>query len=170
MTPPGVATAVLLTVACVATGCGGTYAPRPERPPAVPGTRSKPAETTSLAASAAASAFARRWVNWDSRSLPGQQRALGRLATGALADQLRADAESAAREGSRERPDLASRGRVAAVRLKLCRTRATGLVVTREQSYTDGHADLGGRRYRVYLFELVDADHAWSVSAWAPQP
>ena len=33
-------------------------------------------------------------------------------------------------------------------------TRAAGIVVTREQTYTDGRADLGGARYRVYLVRL----------------
>ena len=33
--------------------------------------------------------------------------------------------------------------------------RAAGIVVTREQTYTDGRADLGGQRYRVYLIRLT---------------
>lgn len=162
------ATAVLVTAACAATGCGDSRVHRPPAPAAVARARSgSPQSTTSPAA--AASGFARRWVNWDSRSLATQQRALARLAVGVLARQLRAEAK-APRDQPRGHIRLASRGRVVAASIKVVGARATGLVVTREQSYTDGHADLGGRRYRVYLLELVFADHRWSVDAWAPQP
>ena len=51
---------------------------------------------------------------------------------------LRRDTPGVARYGRRDRP---ARRRAAAPR---------GLVVTREQTYTAGRADLGGRRYRVY--------------------
>ena len=45
-----------------------------------------------------------------------------------------------------------------------------GLIVTLEQTYTDGHADLGGARYHVYRVRLSRARHRWEVTAWQPQP
>lgn len=44
---------------------------------------------------------------------------------------------------------------VATVDLAQCPDAATGLIVTREQTYTSDHADLGGPRYRVYRVALA---------------
>ena len=61
-------------------------------------------------------------------------------------------------------------GTVAAIDLKANVADAAGVVVTREQTYTAGRADLGGQRYRVYLVRLTRDAIGWGVSAWQPQP
>lgn len=121
-------------------------------------------------ATTAARAFARHWVNWDWRSAGPQQRALSDLAAGRLASDLRASAASARIDASLTRDKPSVRGDVAVVHLAARRSRATGLVVTREQRYTAGRADLGGSRYRVYAITLARDGARWEVSAWKPQP
>lgn len=117
-----------------------------------------------------ARSFATRWINWDWQTAAGQQRALAQLATAELARTLRANARSARIDATLERDKPASRGTVAAIQLNTAGATATGIVVTREQTYTSGHADLGGQRYRVYLVKLHRKRHGWAVSAWEPQP
>lgn len=114
--------------------------------------------------------FATLWANWDWRNVASRQRALARLAAGDLARQMRANASSVRIDASLVRDKPASRGIVAAIKVKLTREHATGLVVTREQTYTDGRADLGGRRYRVYRVRLRRAGAGWEVARWEPQP
>jgi hypothetical protein len=99
-----------------------------------------------------------------------QQRHLAQLASGPLASQLRANANSARIDASLARDRPGSRGAIAAVDLTSHGPRSAGIVVTREQSYTDGHADLGGRRYRVYFIRLTREQNGWGVRAWEPQP
>ncbi len=137
-------------------------------PPAGP----LPATAQSLSPSGrrAARSFATGWINWDWRSAASQQRALARLATGDLARQLRANASSARIDASLARDKPGSRGTVAAIELSANHARAVGIVVTREQSYTAGHADLGGQHYRVYRTRLIHERNGWRVSAWEPQP
>jgi hypothetical protein len=118
----------------------------------------------------AARSFATRWVNWHWRSAASQQRALARLATGDLARQLRANASSARIDASLARDKPGSRGTVAAIELRASEARAAGLVVTREQTYTDGRADLGGQHHHVYRIRLIRDSNGWGVSAWKPQP
>ena len=118
----------------------------------------------------AARSFAARWVNWDWRTVAEQQRALARFATGPLAQRLRANRGSARIDASLARDKPGARGAVAAIDLGAAGDRASGIVVTREQSYTGGRADLGGRRYRVYLIRLSRERNGWQVSAWQPQP
>ncbi|HEX5926037.1 MAG TPA: hypothetical protein VFY45_19560 [Baekduia sp.] len=114
--------------------------------------------------------FATRWANWDWRTASRQQRALARLAVGGLAQQLIADASSARIDATLGRDKPGARGTVAAIDLDVRATRATGIAVTHEQTYTDGRADLGGQRYRVYLIRLTKHRGNWGVSAWEPQP
>jgi hypothetical protein len=118
----------------------------------------------------AARSFAVRWVNWDWRTLAEQQRSLAGLATGLLAQRLRANGGSARIDASLARDKPGSRGAVAVIDLRAVGDRAWGVVVTREQSYTGGRAELGGRRYRVCLIRLSRARNGWEVSAWEPQP
>jgi hypothetical protein len=59
---------------------------------------------------------------------------------------------------------------VAAISVSAHGGQASGLVVTHEQTYTNGRADLGGQRYRVYLIRMKRERHRWGVSAWQPQP
>jgi hypothetical protein len=118
----------------------------------------------------AARSFAVRWVNWGWRTVAEQQRSLAGLATGLLARRLRANGGSARIDASLARDKPGSRGAVAAIDLRAAGDRASGVVVTREQSYTGGRADLGGRRYRVYLIRLNRERNGWEVSAWQPQP
>jgi hypothetical protein len=137
-------------------------------PPAAP--RLAAARQPSASPRQAARTFAARWANWDWRTASRQQRALARLAVGRLAQQLTANASSARVDATLARDKPGARGSVAAIDLDVRATRATGVVVTHEQTYTDGRADLGGQRYRVYLIRLTSHRGSWGVSAWKPQP
>jgi hypothetical protein len=143
-------------------GDGDRPGPPPSALGSAPGTR---ATTASLAASR----FALGWVNWDWRDAAAAQRRLARVATGQLARDLRSGAHSVQADASLARDRPGSRGAVVAVELNRDGASASGVVVTREQSYTAGHADLGGLRYRVYLVRIVRAGGGWGVSRWAPQ-
>jgi len=157
-------TAVGLAVGVLLGGCADPYrsAPRPAAPPV---------SALSVAPAAdAARTFALRWINWDWRDASTQQQVLSRLAAGELAVQLLANAASARIGASLQRDKPSRRGRVAAAEVRTAGAAARGLVVTREQSYTAGRADLGGSHYRVYLVRLVRRDARWEVSAWKPQP
>lgn len=135
-------------------------------PPSGTGTPAAGAPT----ARAAARAFAQRWVNWDWGDAAAQQRVLARLAHGPLAAQLRAGARAAAADRSLERDRPGARGSVLALQVEGDDRRATALAVTRERTYTDGHADLGGERHRVYRAGLERTARGWSVSEWTPLP
>ena len=87
-----------------------------------------------------------------------------------MARQLLANAESARIDATLARDKPGSRGTVAAVELAATGRRAWGIVVTREQTLTDEHPNLGGQRYRIYAVRLVHDRHRWQVSAWTPQP
>lgn len=156
---------VIAAVSALLAGCSDPYAHGTSRvtPPPV---RPTPAPS----ASSAARAFALRWINWDWRSAAAQQRALAELAGGALAADLRANAASARIDASLARDKPGSRGTVAIVDVAARASGVGGLVVTREERYTAGHAELGGPRYRVYAIELVRDRARWEVSAWKPQP
>ena len=104
------------------------------------------------------------------RAGPASLAALARLAGGRLATRLRADADAAAQDETLARDKTAHRGTVAAISLNPSPGRARGLVVTRERTYTNGHADLGGARYRVYRVAISARHDGWTVTAWAPQP
>jgi hypothetical protein len=141
-----------------------------ERPgPRAPAVAAVP-EAHASGARAAARAFADAWVNWDWRTLPTQQDALARLATGQLADELRANATRSAADASLARDRPSSRGRVIALDLHVTRGEAAAVVVTREQTYTAGHADLGGRHHHVYRALLARVGGGWGISAWTPLP
>jgi hypothetical protein len=177
--------AALLVVALA--GCADPYerdrtqpapepAPRPASPtdnarpgpPAAPFT--PPLVRAAAPARRAARSFAEAWINWDWQHAARQQRALARLATGALAQQLRANAVSARINATLARDRPGSRGSVVTTALRASNAQADGIVVTHEQSLTDGHTALGGLRYRVYVVRLRRATGAWEVSAWQQQP
>lgn len=180
--PAGLAALAVLCIAVA--GCKDPYAgeraaaPRPAvstagdvtrpgpRADAIPATPQRPLRSPP----AAARAFAATWVNWDWDTIDRQQRQLARLAVGELARQLNATATSTRRDASLARDKPGSRGKVAATNLRVDGRNAHGLVVTREQTYTDERADLGGQRYRVYRIRLVAGDQGWGVSAWQRQP
>jgi hypothetical protein len=183
------ATAVALAAALALGGCHDPYASHRSQPQpthttttapapgdaAAPGPAAPPLPDprpqSSRAARAAARSFATRWINWDWRSAARQQRALAKLTGDELARTLLANAESARIDATLMRDKPGSRGSVAAIDLKRTDAAgAAGLVVTHEQSYTDGHADLGGQRYHVYLIALRRQSGRWEVSRWAPQP
>jgi hypothetical protein len=181
--------ALLAFAAVVVAGCRDPYTndQRPSSLPAAPVTRTAtvgdgdspgpPIVPTSdresdrrASAREVAAAFARGWSNWDWQRAAVQPRALARLATGGLVAQLRSSARSASADASLARDRPGARGSVIAVDLKQTDGAArAGVVVTREQSYTGGHADLGGEHYRVYLVRLVHVAGGWVVSEWAPQ-
>jgi hypothetical protein len=137
-------------------------------PPAAPITPAPGPTRTS--ARRAARSFAARWINWDWQHAAGQQQALARLTTGALAEQLRANAASARIDATLARDRPGSRGTVVTTALRASNAEADGVVVTHEQGLTDGHAALGGLRYRIYVVRLRRAPDGWEVSAWQPQP
>lgn len=151
---------LVLIVACLATyGCQDPYsdqAPASGRPVA-----SRPAGSRAVLRQ-----FAARWINWTWHDVRSQQRALAGLAAPPLAGQLRTNG-SARLDATLERDRPGSRGRVVIVRLT---ANGRGLVLTREQKLTDGHPELGGERYRVYLVLTQKVGHAWKVSRWQPQP
>ncbi len=95
---------------------------------------------------------------------------MSRSATGALAEQLRANAVSARIDATLARDRPGSRGTVVTTALRANSSQADGIVVTHEQGLSDGHAALGGLRYRVYVVRLARAPGGWEVSAWQPQP
>lgn len=184
MTPAAILGLVAVVIGAASAGCDDPYASSGRQPDVAPDTT--PQHTTRpgpparpLAPSAAqgaqsprraASSFAKLWVNWDWRGVADQQRALARLATGQLAQQLKANATSARIDATLRRDKPGSRGAVAAIDLRTSGERATGIVVTREQTYTDGRADLGSRRYRVYRIHQTRDRTGWEVSGWEPQP
>ena len=157
--------ALLAIVASAAVGCQDPYRERPVATPTAPRPTAAPSSTADTAR-----AFAQRWINWDWKTLAHQQRALARLAGGRLAAGLRADADGAARDDTLARDKPANRGTVAAISLNPGQRSARGLVVTRERTYTNGHADLGGARYRVYRVTISASHDGWTVTEWAPQP
>ena len=157
--------ALLAIVACAAAGCQDPYHERSAAVPTAPRRTAAPSSSTDTA-----TAFAKRWINWNWNTLPHQQRALARLAGGRLAAGLHADADAAARDETLARDQPANRGTVAAISLNPSPGSARGLVVTRERTYTNGHADLGGARYRVYRVAISASHDGWTVTEWAPQP
>jgi hypothetical protein len=115
-------------------------------------------------------AFAAAWVNWDWRKLAAQQRRLAGLATGRLAAELRANAKASAVDASPAQGRPSSRGNVVAIALHTRRSAASALVVTREQTYTAGHGDLGGQHHRVYRALLARGARGWEVTGWTRLP
>ncbi len=182
--------AVLITIALAITvaGCRDPYASRSARQPAqatsgpanMPGDDVRPGpaagpppaapQCPARSARLAARAFATRWANWDWRNVARQQRTLARFTVGELARSLRANAGSARSDATLARDKPGSRGTVAALQLNSQGPRAAGIVVTHEQTYTNGRADLGGQRYGVYRIRLHRHRDRWGVSAWEPQP
>lgn len=152
-------------------GCQDPYASQ-DRPRPRPSTTEVPAASVPRASSAeqAARAFASRWINWDWRTAGTQQRALARLAADKLAKELRANAASARIDASLARDKPSSRGNVVATDLDSQAASAAGVVVTREQTYTAAHRDLGGQHHRVYRIRLRLSDGRWEVSSWEPLP
>jgi hypothetical protein len=127
-------------------------------------------EAQASSAHGAARTFAGRWINWDWRTLPAHQRELARLGTGRLADELRANAKTSAANASLARDQPSSRGSIVAVDLHAEHAKASAVIVTREQTYTAGHADLGGQHHHVYRALLTRGIRGWEVSAWTPLP
>lgn len=169
-------TALALAVAVALAGCQDPYAntgsgsepPDARTPAAKPPAREADASVRSERD--VARAFAMRWVNWDWRSAAKQERELAPLATAGLARTLRANAASARTDATVARDKPGSRGVVAAIELNTTGSVSAGLIVTHEETFTDGHADLGGRRYRIYLVTLKLENGRWGLSRWAPQP
>lgn len=149
----------VLSLALLAAGCQDPYRDAPRPTAATP----QPA----AGRDAVIHDFATRWINWDWQSMPEQQRALARLASPNLARRLRAAGSSArvAATVSRDRPG--SRGRLVLIRMTSARD---GLVLTQEETLTDGHADLRGEHYRVYLVSATELHGEWKVRRWEPQP
>jgi hypothetical protein len=156
---------VVVVLALIAAGCQDPYS-RPDRPKPKRAITAPSATRNPGGAEAAARGFASRWINWDWRTAGAHQRALARLAGGRLAVQLRANAGSARIDAALARDRPSSRGDVVAVDLN----GTTGIVVTREQMYTAGHADLGARQHRVYRIRLTTTSSGWEVRSWERLP
>jgi hypothetical protein len=183
--PPRTCLALVAAFALVLAGCQDPYQREQAQPRSTPATRAPrdadrpgprapalPAMPDAQARSARAAArrFARAWINWDWHSLAARQRSLARLAADRLAAELRANTKTTAADASLARDRPSARGSVIAVDLRAVRARASAVVVTREQTYTDGHADLGGQHHRVYRALLTQTAVGWEVSAWTPLP
>lgn len=160
---------VLLIVGLALAGCQDPYGPSGSPQAWTERTVASPSRPTSEAEVVVRS-FARLWINWDWRTVGAQQRRLARLAAPRLARQLRTNAASARLDASLARDRRGARGEVGIVKLIATSAAASGLVVTREQSYTNGRADLGGLRYRVYRVAITRHAGAWEVTRWDPQP
>lgn len=161
---------LILLVALAVVGCQDPYThddAKPQRRD--PQTRTVP-RASSARAELAARRFAALWTNWTWQTTAATQRELSQLAVAPLARQLRANAASARVDATLARDRPASHGTVVAAQVRADGAAAHGLVVTREQSFTNGRADLGGRRYRVYLITATLRRGRWEVSRWAPQP
>jgi hypothetical protein len=169
------------------TACHDPYqTTQPRQPPAPPGTphargdAQRPGPTVPAVSATPAGrdrgargvvvAFARAWSTWDWRTAADQQHALARLAVGPLAAQLHANAATTAGDASLARDRPGSRGRVITVDLHRTQQGVEAVVVTREQTTTNGHADLGGARHHVYRATLTRSAQGWGVSAWTPLP
>jgi hypothetical protein len=160
---------VVVLLALTAAGCQDPYS-RPKRPSAAAVTTTPVTSRDAGGAGGTARIFASRWINWDWRTAGAQQRALALMAGGSVAVDLRANAGSARIDASLARDKPGSRGDVVATDLSRRAASATGIVVTREQTYTAGHADLGGRHYRVYRVRLTLTNGRWEVSSWERLP
>jgi hypothetical protein len=115
-------------------------------------------------------AFCSQWANWSWRTIDRQQARLARLATGALADQLAAQARQARLDRTLRRDRLAMRGRLVAVDVAPPGAPGRAVCVTREQEVRNGRGELAGGRHRVYLATLERTTQGWGVSGWQPQP
>lgn len=166
--------AAVVLAGLTAAGCNDPYASRgpSATTPTSTVTVAAPdrAQADGAAARATARAFARRWVNWTWLTAARQQRQLARLATGDLAATLLANARSALVDQSLERDQPGSTGSIAGIDVTLNAGHASGVLVTREAPLSGEQADIGERRYRVYLVELQRTERGWGVSRWAPQP
>jgi hypothetical protein len=177
--------AAAAALALALAGCHDAYQQEPTQPASTPPARApenagRPSgrgpvlplarDTRGRSARAATNAFARTWINWDWRTVAAQQRSLARLAAGRLAADLRANARTTTVDASLARDRPSSRGTVIAADLRPRREMASAIVVTHEQTYTDGHADVGGQHHRVYRALLTRGAHGWEVRAWTPLP
>lgn len=148
----------IAALAVVVTGCQDPY-DEPRRPP-------RPTPPAAVGRDEVVRAFAKGWINWDWQSVADQQRSLAGLATRVLARQLRQDAASSRNAALLARQRPGSRGRLVVLELS---SAGRGIVVTQESTLTDGHADLGGEHYRVYLVSTRKWRGEWKVSRWEPQ-
>jgi hypothetical protein len=162
------AAVVALAATVVLVGCQDPYVGAGHTQPAGPARATPPIGEVPTAATATRR-FALRWINWDWRGAANGQRSLARLAVGSLATQLAENAEAVRADATLARDKPASRGQVVAIALRGEGATRTGVVVTREQTYSAGHPDLGGAHYRVYLVRVVRAGRGWGVIRWAPQ-
>ena len=142
---------------------GPAASPAPARPQAPVSAGPQPS------ARGAASRFAQRWINWSWRDVSQQQRDLATLAAPSYAAQLRADARHSGHDRSLLASEPEQSGRAVAIVLHGRGSRRAGVVVTREQTFTNGAEDSGGPRYRVYLVILAKRHERWVVRSWQPQ-
>jgi hypothetical protein len=123
----------------------------------------QPALEPTTSAATVLARFAQVWVNWSATTLPAERSALLALATGPLAQQLRADAAQAAKTQLQEVSNAYSRGRyIGLIADQADRT----LVLTYEEV-----APLGGQpqgAYHVYLARTEHTALGWRVTEWQP--
>jgi hypothetical protein len=159
----------VVVLALVAAGCRDPYSQPDRRAPTADAAR--PREHRDPAdAERATRTFATRWINWDWRQAGAQQRALARLASRQLAADLNANARSARIDATLARDKPSSRGTVIGVDLPAAGATRSGVVATREQTYTAGQPDLGGQHHRVYRIRLTASHGRWEVSTWQRLP
>jgi hypothetical protein len=119
---------------------------------------------------AAVGAFCAQWANWSWRTIGRQQRRLARIAAGALAGQLAAEAKLRTQDQALRRDRLGVRGRVVAIDIKRGTSTRDAVCVTWERQQANRRADLEGARHRVYLATVVQTRNGWAVRRWEPQP
>ena len=152
-----------------------TQAERPrgdELPPPAPSTGAVPTVNEAAARRSARTvleAFCSQWANWSWRTIQRQHRRLASVATGRLRRQLAAEAALRGQDQTLRRGRLGVRGRVVAIDVKRGARTREAVCVAWEEPLANGHVDLEGGRYRVYLATVARTDTGWVVRRWEPQ-
>lgn len=196
-TPRRLTAAALTAVALTTAGCGGLKDPyaaettaagdaerpvyegrtvAPDEPVDAPAPKQPETSVAVVAAPSsspeqAARRFAVRFANWSWRNAAKQAQDLAALSAGELSGSYAADARTSGDVAALRTQKPSMQGTVETVTVRERRgPRARALVVTREESLSDGRLDEGGLRWNVYLAELERTRRGWSVTGWEAQP
>jgi hypothetical protein len=117
---------------------------------------------------AALAAFARLYMNWDYRTLAGQQQTLAAMSVGParLAEQQAAVSSRA--DGALSRGRIHNHGQVSAVAPSM-NAGGVWVIVTREQTGGDSQYEGLPSSYHVTLARVVRVPGGYAVSEWLPQ-
>jgi len=141
---------------------GEPPAPAPPPPSAQSPAQVQPTPTGAL------TAFAERDVNWNWKTLAGDQRALAAIAVGAarLAEQQAAASSTA--DTTIASAEIWNRGTLVSVAPDRSKP-GTWVLVTREQTGGDSQYEGLPAAYHVTLAELARVPGGWAVERWSPQ-